>query len=201
MRAVSSATTFNIGVPSSPALLCRLHSLVKQEGTPRPRTSRRSTTSGYNSKPVEFGYKAQLVDNEDGVIVDHIIEVGNPPDAPMLVPAVERVTRRVGRPPGAVTADRGYGEQRVEDQLHEHGVRDVVLPRKGKPTAARRAVEQRRAFKKMVRWRTGCEGRISSAKRDYGLARTRQDGIDGARTWCGHGVFTHNLVKIAGLTE
>jgi IS5 family transposase len=25
------------------------------------------------------------------------------------------------------------------------------------------------------------------------------DGIDGARIWCGHGVFAHNLVKIGGL--
>jgi IS5 family transposase len=25
------------------------------------------------------------------------------------------------------------------------------------------------------------------------------DGIEGARTWCGHGVFNHNLVKIARL--
>jgi hypothetical protein len=34
--------------------------------------------------------------DEDGVIVDHNIEIGNPPDAPMLVPAIERVTRRAG---------------------------------------------------------------------------------------------------------
>ena len=27
------------------------------------------------------------------------------------------------------------------------------------------------------------------------------DGIDGARIWCGHGVFAHNLVKITGLLE
>ena len=25
------------------------------------------------------------------------------------------------------------------------------------------------------------------------------DGIKGTRIWCGHGVFNHNLVKIAGL--
>jgi len=25
------------------------------------------------------------------------------------------------------------------------------------------------------------------------------DGIDDARTWCGHGVMAHNLVKISGL--
>ena len=26
------------------------------------------------------------------------------------------------------------------------------------------------------------------------------DGIEGARTWCGYGVFNHNLVKIGALT-
>jgi IS5 family transposase len=161
----------------------------------------RPIAKGRLGKPVEFGYKAQLVDNEDGVILDHNIETGNPPDAPMLQPAIERITRRAGRAPTAVTADRGYGEAAVEDALHAAGVAYVVLPRKGRPNAVRREVEQRHAFKKMVRWRTGCEGRISCAKRDFGLARTRIDGLHGARTWCGHGIFNHNLVKIAGLSR
>ncbi|HEY5011805.1 MAG TPA: transposase, partial [Acidimicrobiia bacterium] len=87
------------------------------------------------------------------------------------------------------------------DALRAIGVRYVVLPRKGRPNAARREIENRRAFKKMVRWRTGCEGRISCAKRDFGLARTRIDGLKGARTWCGHGIFNHNLIKIAGLLQ
>jgi IS5 family transposase len=56
-------------------------------------------------------------------------------------------------------------------------------------------------FKKLVRWRTGSEGRISCLKRDFGLRRTRIDGLRGARTWWGHGIFAHNLVKIAGLLE
>jgi IS5 family transposase len=30
---------------------------------------------------------------------------------------------------------------------------------------------------------------------------TRIDGFDGARTWCGHGVFNHNLIKIAALMD
>lgn len=161
----------------------------------------RPIVKGRLGRPVEFGYKAQLVDNEDGVIVDHNIEVGNPPDAAMLAPAIERVARRVGRVPRAVTADRGYGEQAVEDELRKLGVRHVVLPRKGTPNAQRRKMQNRRAFKKMVRWRTGCEGRISCAKRDFGLNRTRIDRLHGARTWCGHGIFNHNLTKIAGLLQ
>jgi IS5 family transposase len=161
----------------------------------------RPIAKGRLGKPVEFGYKAQLVDNDDGVIVDHTVEAGNPPDAPMLEPAVRRIKRRTGRAPRAVTADRGYGDKGVEDSLRDAGVRYVVLPTKGRPNAERRRVENRRAFRKMVRWRTGCEGRISCAKRDFGLNRTRLDGLDDARTWCGHGVFAHNLVKISGLID
>jgi len=29
-------------------------------------------------KPVEFGYKARLVDHDDGIVVDHTVEPGNP---------------------------------------------------------------------------------------------------------------------------
>jgi transposase, IS5 family len=72
---------------------------------------------GRLGKPVEFGYKAQVVENEDGVVVDHNVEVGNPADAPMLVPVIERVARRATQMPTAVNADRGYGEHAVRKQL------------------------------------------------------------------------------------
>jgi hypothetical protein len=52
-----------------------------------------------HGKPVEFGYKAQIVDNADGVILDHNVEIGNPPDAPQLAPAIARITRHTGHPP------------------------------------------------------------------------------------------------------
>jgi transposase, IS5 family len=159
----------------------------------------RPIAKGRLGRPVEFGYKAQVVDNQDGIVLDHNVEAGNPPDAPMLVPAIQRVTRRAGKTPRAVTADRGYGERAVEDTLASLGVRTVALPTKGKPTAARRAYEKRRSFHGLVKWRTGSEGRISCLKRDFGWNRTRIDGLQGARTWCGHGVFNHNLVKIAAL--
>jgi transposase, IS5 family len=159
----------------------------------------RPIRKGRLGKPVEFGYKAQIVDNVDGVILDHTIEIGNPLDAPQLAPAIERVTRRIGRPPHAVTADRGYGYSAVEDDLHQLGVRSVAIPRVSKPKAARREFEHRRAFRDKVKWRTGSEGRINHLKRSYGWNRTHLTGIGGVRIWCGHGVFAHNLVKISTL--
>jgi IS5 family transposase len=160
----------------------------------------RPIRKGRLGKPVEFGYKAQIVDNADGVILDHNVEIGNPADAPQLAPAIERITRRAGHSPRAVTADRGYGYASVERDLHNLGVRSVAIPRAAKPGAARREFEHRRAFRDKVNWRTGSEGRINHIKRSYGWNRTELTTIHGARTWCGHGVFAHNLVKIGTLT-
>ena len=159
----------------------------------------RPIAKGRLGKPVEFGHQAQVTDNDDGVIVDHTVEMGNPPDAPQLAPAVGRVKKRAGRAPGTVTADRGYGEKRVEDDLHDLGVRTVVRPRKGKPGQARRAEEHRPAFRRTIKWRTGSEGRISTLKRGYGWDRSCIDGTEGTRIWTGHGVLAHNLVKISAL--
>ena len=97
----------------------------------------RPIRKGRLGKPVEFGYKAQVVDNADGVILDHIVEIGNPADAPQLAPAIARITERAGRVPTAVTADRGYGYAAVEADLHHLGVRRVAITRASKPSAAR----------------------------------------------------------------
>jgi IS5 family transposase len=188
-RVVAQARSRLSGVmPESASRLVSLHDV-----------DARPIRKGRLGKPVEFGYKAQIVDNADGVILDHTVEIGNPPDAPQLAPAIARITGRAGRTPRAVTADRGYGEASVERDLHELGVRSVAIPRKSKPSAARRELEHRRAFRDKVKWRTGSEGRINHIKRSYGWNRTELTGIGGARTWCGHGVFAHNLVKIGTL--
>jgi transposase, IS5 family len=161
----------------------------------------RPIRKGRIDRPVEFGYKAQVTDNDDGIILDYNVEYGAAPDGPQLRPAIERVSRRTGRVPRAVTADRGYGQPAFEHDLHDLGVRNVAIPRQGKISATRHKTEHSRSFHKLVKWRTGSEGRISYLKRSYGWDRTRLDSRQGASIWCGHGVFAHNLVKIAALAS
>jgi IS5 family transposase len=175
-------------VPDGTTRLCSLHD-----------PDARPIVKGRLGKPVEFGYKAQVGDNPDGVVLDYLVEVGNPADAPLLVPAVERIIQQTRRVPGAATADRGYGEATVDDQLHALGVEQVAIPRRGTPSSARRAHEHTRPFRRLVKWRTGSEGRISHLKHRYGWDRTLMDGIDGARIWCGQGMLAHNLVKVSAL--
>jgi transposase, IS5 family len=106
-------------------------------------------------RPVEFGYKAQVIDNDDGIVVDYAVETGNPPDAPQLAPAISRIRRRASRTPRSVTADRSYGEPATDRELEALGVRTVAIPRKAKISPARRNVEHARGFRRLVKWRTG----------------------------------------------
>ena len=140
----------------------------------------RPIRKGRIDRPVEFGYKAQVTDNDDGVILDYSVEYGAAPDAPQLAPSVKRICRRAGRVPRAVTADRGYGQPAVERDLQALGVRTVVIPRQARISTARKTIEHSRSFRRLGKWRTGSEGRISYLKRGYGQDRTRLDGRHGA---------------------
>ena len=103
------------------------------------------------------------------------------------------------RAPGAVTADRGYGDAKVDAELTALGVKFVAIVRKGRQSVARRAAERKPRIRKLIKWRTGSEGRISALKRGYGWSRSLMDGLDGTRVWCGYGVFAHNSQKISSL--
>ena len=164
-------------------------------------TDARPIAKGRLGRPVEFGYKAQVTDNTQGIVLDHIVEKGNPPDAPMLPVAIARITKLFGKVPKAVTADRGYGEASVQTELESLRVKHVAIPRKGRPGPQRQQIESAPRFRKLVKWRTGSEGRIAHLKRSWGWERTVLDGIDGARTWCGWGVLAHNATKISVLIE
>jgi len=159
----------------------------------------RPIRKGRLGKPVEFGYKAQVIDNRAGIIVDHSVHIGNPADHDLLRPAIGRITTQFGIAPANVTADRGYWDSTIEADLIGAGVTTVVIPRTGKASQARTAIEHADAFVEMVKWRTGCEGRISHLKRDWAWRRTCLRNHAGVRIWCGHGVFGHNLLKLTEL--
>ena len=110
----------------------------------------------------------------------------------------KRVLVKFRRPPhGGLCADDLFD---VAHDIAALGVQRVAIPRKGKPSKARRAHEHARPFRRLVKWRTGSEGRIACLKRRYGWRRSRLRGHEGAKIWCGYGVFAHNLGKIGALT-
>ena len=97
-----------------PAGATRLVSLHEPDARP--------IRKGRLGKPVEFGYKAQVVDNPDGLILDYSVHIGNPSDTDLLRPAIDRITTLIGMTPVTVTADRGYWNSTMESDLAAAGV-------------------------------------------------------------------------------
>jgi transposase, IS5 family len=156
----------------------------------------RPIRKGKPRHPTQFGYTLLLAEDERGFVADHQLQQGNPPDAPQLVPAVQRVIAVTGRPPATVVADRGFGTAANDQALEALGVKRVGLQRTGTPGKARLALERTRAFRRLRNWRVGIEARISHLKRAFGLRRTRLRRLSGARTWVGLGIFAYNLQRM-----
>jgi transposase, IS5 family len=153
----------------------------------------RPIRKGKPRHPTQFGYTLLLAEDERGFVADHQLQQGNPPDAPQLVPAVERVIAVTGRPPATVVADRGFGTAANDQAMAALGVKRIGLQRNGTPGKARLTLERTRAFRRLRNWRVGIEARISHLKRTFGLRRTRLRRLRGARTWVGLGIFAYNL--------
>jgi transposase, IS5 family len=156
----------------------------------------RPIRKGKPKSPTEFGSTLLVAEDERGFVADHQLQQGNPPDAPQLVGAVERVAEVTGRVAATVVGDRGFGTTANDRALAELGVQRIGLQRKGTVSAARAALERTRRFRRLRNWRVGIEARISHLKRSFGLRRTRLRRLPGARTWVGLGIFAYNLQRM-----
>jgi IS5 family transposase len=156
----------------------------------------RPIRKGKPRHPTQFGYTLLVAEDDRGFVADHQLQRGNPPDAPQLVPAVQRVIGVTGRPPGTVVGDRGFGTAANDQAVEALGVQRVGLQRNGTPGKARLEHERSRRFRRLRNWRVGIEARISHLKRSFGLRRTRLRRLGGARTWVGLGIFAYNLQRM-----
>jgi IS5 family transposase len=147
--------------------------------------------------PTEFGQLVTIQEAEGQIITGYAVHEGRPADSTLWVPALDVHEQAFGKPPELAVADRGFASAANEAVAQARGVRRVVLPRPGKKTPARRAHERQRWFRRALRWRVGCEGRISVLKRRHRLHRCLYHGVAGVQRWVGLGVLTNNLMVIA----
>jgi IS5 family transposase len=167
----------------------------------------RPIRKGKPRAPTQFGYTLLVAEDERGFIADHQLQRGNPPDAPQLVPAVERVIAVTGRAPGTVVGDRGFGTAANDQALEALGVRRVGLQRTGTPGKARLAVERTRRFRRLPWSVEMADDRpIACDQRKHALAgpQNKQHRRQSPR-WDGHSVSrpparcsppTHQLARL-----
>ena len=151
---------------------------------------------GKAAKPTEFGKLVKIQEAENQIITDYQVYDKRPPDADLLLPAIEVHQQRLGRLPRLVAADAGFYSAANEEQARQRGVKRVSIPNRSSRSPERRRHQKKRWFRQAQKWRTGSEGRISLLKRRHGLNRCRYRGEEGMQRWVGLGVIAGNLINI-----
>jgi len=149
-------------------------------------------------RDVQYGHKLNLVTGKSGLILDLVIETGNPADAERFLPMLDRHIARCGAPPRQMAADGSYASRDNLDQAKARGVTDVAFHKK-RGLAVADMAKSAWVYRRLRNFRAGIEAGISCFKRAYGGGRCPWRGLDHFKTYVWSAVVAHNLVLLARL--
>jgi transposase, IS5 family len=149
-------------------------------------------------RDTQYGHKLNLVAGKSGLILDLVIETGNPADSERFLPMLERHADFWGRPPRQAAADGGYATNLNLQQAKARGVRDMAFHKKA-GLRIEDMVKSRWVYRKLRNFRAGIEAGISCLKRAYGLGRCTWRGFDHFRAYVWSSVVAYNLALVTRL--
>jgi transposase, IS5 family len=156
----------------------------------------RPIRKGKLGKPNEFGFVAQICEVTEhtkrgarGLIIPASTELGNPAEDALLPDTVSEL-ERLGISLREVALDGGFNVAPTRQTLERLEPERTFI-------AGRQQPGSRRTQRRLARYRTGSEGRISHLKRGYGLRRTRLKDSHGMQAWTGWAILTYNLDTLA----
>jgi transposase, IS5 family len=150
------------------------------------------------SRDVDYGHKLNLTAGKSGLILDLVIEAGNPADSERLVPMLERHIAFWGAAPRQAAADGGFASRDNLAEAKARGVQDMAFHRKG-GLRIEDMVRSHWVYRKLRNFRAGIEAGISCLKRAYGLARCTWRGLDHFKAYVWSSVVAYNLALFARL--
>jgi IS5 family transposase len=156
----------------------------------------RPIRKGKLGKPNEFGYVSQICEVTEntrrgarGLILPPATAIGNAGEDTLLPNTVAELTR-LGISPREVALDGGFNVGPTRQALEDLEPDRVFISGRQQPGS-------RRTQRRMQRYRTGAEGRISHLKRSYGMDRSRLKGDEGQQIWTGWAVLAYNADTLA----
>lgn len=150
------------------------------------------------SRDVDYGHKLNLTTGRSGLILDLVVEAGNPADSERLLPMLDRHMATYGEVPRQAAADGGFASRDNLSRAKARGVRDMAFHKKA-GLRIEDMVKSRWVYRKLRNFRAGIEAGISCLKRAYGLARCTWRGLDHFKAYVWSSVVAYNLVLLARL--
>ena len=143
----------------------------------------RPIRKGKLGKPNEFGYVSQICEVTEhtrrgarGLIVPAATRLGNPAEDTLLPDTISELTR-LGIRPREIALDGGFDPGPTRQALEDHGLTPERVFIAGRQQPGSRHTQRR-----LQRYRTGAEGRISHLKRGYGMNRSASKATKAARS-------------------
>ena len=150
------------------------------------------------ARDIQYGHKLNLSSGRSGLILDVVIEDGNPADAERFLPMVERHIALYGCAPRQVAADGGYASTGNVQAAKAKGIKDVAFHKK-RGLTIEAMVKSQWVYRKLRNFRAGIEAGISCLKRAYGLARCSWKGMAHFRAYVWSSVVAYNLALLTRL--
>lgn len=150
------------------------------------------------SRDIQYGHKLNLSSGKSGLILDVVVEEGNPADAERLVPMLERHISQYGRAPKQLAVDGGYASKDNLEKAKGCGVEDVAFHKK-RGLRIEEMVKSTWVYRQLRNFRAGIEAGISCLKRAYGLSRCTWKGLVHFKAFVWSSVVAHNLALLARL--
>ena len=143
-----------------------------------------------------YGHKVCLSAGASGMVLDCVVEKGNPADSTLAVPLVKRQKVLFGRVPRQATFDGGFASRNNLVEIKRLGVNDVVFS-KGRSLEVTDMVKSVWVFRQLRKFRAGIEGIISFLKRCFGLDRCTWSGLRSFRAYAWGAIISANLLVMA----
>jgi IS5 family transposase len=150
------------------------------------------------NREIQYGHKLNLSSGKSGLILDVVVEEGNPADAERLLPMLERHINHYGCAPKQLAVDGGYASKDNLEKAKGCGVEDVAFHKK-RGLRIEEMVKSTWVYRQLRNFRAGIEAGISCLKRAYGLSRCTWKGLAHFKSFVWSSVVAHNLALLARL--
>jgi transposase, IS5 family len=150
------------------------------------------------NRETTYGHKLFVVGGESGLILDCMIERGNPADSAMFLPLLDRQHELYRKTPRQVAADGGFASRDNLKEAKEKGISDVSFSKR-RGIQVLEMVRSSWVYKKLRNFRAGIEANISVLKRAFGLTRCTWSGWAGFKQYVRSAIVSYNLLTLARL--
>jgi IS5 family transposase len=143
-------------------------------------------------RETQFGHKVCLVTGASSMVLDCVIESGNPADSELFERMLDRQEALYGRPPRQSAADGGFASKNNLAAGKDKGVKDVCFAKKRGLSIAAMA-KSPWVYRLLRDFRAGIEANISVLKRAFGLDCCTWSGWRGFLSYVWSAIIAYNL--------